>query len=404
MPSFSYQAINKSGKTVKGQLEAETKKRAIAQLKATGLFVTGMEDKNKASLKKNTTLTITKVKTKEIALMTRQLATLLKSNIPIVEALSVVSEQSDSPYLSSVLFQIKDMVNEGESLFKSMGKYPHIFNKTFLSMIEAGEASGTLDIILIRLAEFTEDQSALLSKIQSAMIYPVLMMTMMLALLVFLFTVIIPKITAIFDATEELTLEWYTLAVINFSGFLVEEWYIILIGVFVITISFINWKKSEKGQMAWEQFILKIPIFGDIIRLVAVSRFTKTLATLLKGGVPMLKALSIVQNVVNNHTLADAIEKAGDNIREGESIAAPLKASKQFPPMVIHMVRIGEKTGNLEGMLEQVSNAYDFQVKTTVEGLTSLLEPIMIIVMGLVIGAIVFSVVVPMLQLSNIGA
>lgn len=402
MPSFYYQALDKLGKNKKGQIESENIKRARSQLKAKGLYVLkiySQQDKQQTK----TLFSSKSISTKDLSLMTRQLATLLKSHVPIVDAIQATAEQTENTYLSSVLFQVKTDVNEGSDLHKALKKYPKIFDLTFLSMIEAGESSGTLDVILLRLAEFTETQSALISRVKSAMMYPSLMMIVMFALMIFLFTVIIPKITGIFDSTPELTLEWYTLAVIDFSNFLLNKWPLIILSVVIFIFSFHNWKNSYKGRKKWNAIVLKLPVMGKMIRMLAVSRFARTLATLLKGGVPMLEALSIVRNVVNNDIIAEAVDQARDNIKEGESIAAPLKNSGQFPPMLIHMVNIGEKTGNLEEMLSQVSDAYDFQVNTFIDGLTALLEPAMIVAMGGLVGAIVFAVIMPILQLSNLG-
>lgn len=402
MPTFQYQALDKTGKNKKGQIESENIKRARSQLKSQGLYVLKIIN-NQDSNKNKTLFTSKSISTKELSLMTRQLATLLKSHVPIVDSINATAEQTENSYLASILFQVKTDINEGADLHKALKKYPDIFDLTFLSMIEAGESSGTLDTILLRLAEFTETQSALISRVKSAMMYPVLMMVVMMALMIFLFTVIIPKITGIFDSTPELTLEWYTLAVIDFSNFLVTKWPLIILAIGVFIISFKNWKKSTKGRKKWNALVLKLPVMGKMIRMLAVSRFARTLSTLLNGGVPMLEALAIVRNVVNNDIIAEAVDQARENIKEGESIAAPLKASGQFPPMLIHMVNIGEKTGNLEEMLSQVSDAYDFQVNTSIDGLTALLEPLMIVAMGGLVGAIVFAVIMPILQLSNLG-
>lgn len=402
MSTFQYQALDKTGKNKKGQIESENIKRARAQLKTQGLYVLKITNNQDRSNKK-TLFSSKSISTKELSLMTRQLATLLKSHVPIVDSINATAEQTENIYLSSILFQIKTEINEGADLHKALKKYPKVFDLTFLSMIEAGESSGTLDVILLRLAEFTETQSALISRVKSAMMYPILMMFVMMALMVFLFTVIIPKITGIFDSTPELTLEWYTLVIIDFSDFLITKWPLIIISAVILFLSFRNWKNSIKGRRKWNSIVLKLPVVGKMIRMLAVSRFARTLSTLLNGGVPMLEALTIVRNVVNNDIIAEAIDQARDNIKEGESIAAPLRASGQFPPMLIHMVNIGEKTGNLEEMLSQVSDAYDFQVNTSIDGLTSLLEPLMIVAMGGLVGAIVFAVIMPILQLSNLG-
>jgi general secretion pathway protein F len=405
MPVFEYKGLNKQGRSLRGTIDSENSRTARAKLKKDGIYVVELKDKKKASKKnKNQVRTGGKrVSVQDLSMMTRQLATLLKANVPLVDSLGAVSEQVENSTLAECLAEVKNMVNEGAPLHRSLAKYPNIFNKIYISMCEAGEMSGTLDTILIRLAEFTEAQNELKSKIQSATLYPLLMMFFTSALLGVLFVYVIPKIVEVFDSSPDLTLEWYTLAVISISDFILEYWYLLLGGAFVGGLVFKNWKNTPSGGATWDAIVLKIPVVGKLARIIAVSRFTRTLATLLTGGVPMLGAMTIVRNVVNNEVLAVAIDNARENISEGESIAGPLKKSGQFPPIVLHMINIGEKTGELETMLNQVSDAYDFQVKTAIEGLTSLLEPIMIIVMGMVIGIIVFAIMMPMFQLSSLG-
>jgi general secretion pathway protein F len=256
---------------------------------------------------------------------------------------------------------------------------------------------------LIRLAEFTEAQTDLQTKVKSALTYPVIMLVVTLGMLSFLFIFVIPKMVAIFESRPDLTLPWYTTVIFDVSAVMVNYWYIIIGIVLLAVFLFINWKRTPLGKEQWDAFSLKMPLFGDMNRLVAVARFTRTLATLLNGGVPMLSAMQIVRNVVDNTQIAKAIDDARSNISEGESIAGPMRKSGQFPPLVIHMVNIGEKTGELENMLIQVSDAYDFQVKAKLESLTSLMGPVVMIVMGFVIGMIVFAVMVPMFEMTNIS-
>jgi general secretion pathway protein F len=224
-----------------------------------------------------------------------------------------------------------------------------------------------------------------------------------MVLLGVLFVFVIPKIVEVFESSPDLTLPWYTVVIIDISGFLVNYWHVLIGGSIVGYFLFKNWKSTPSGRLQWDAIFLKLPVVGKLARIVAVSRFTRTLATLLNGGVPMLSAMGIVRNVVGNEIIAQAIDIGRLNIQEGESIAGPLKRSGQFPPIVIHMINIGEKTGEIENMLAQVSEAYDFQVKVAVDGLTSLMEPVMIIMMGGVIGIIVFSIMIPMFELTSLG-
>lgn len=407
MPIFEYRGLNKDGRTVRGTVDSENQRAAKLKLKKDGIFITDIKDKSKAAAAKKAKgkkATSQKgVKVSDLSMMTRQLATLIKANIPLVDALNAVSEQVDNPFLAEVLADIKNQVNEGGSFNKALAKYPKVFDKIFVSMCEAGEMTGTLDSILIRLAEFKESQNALSSKVKSALLYPIMMLGFTALLLGVLFIYVIPKIVTVFESSPELTLPWYTIMVINISGFLVNYWHILIVSGVVIFLLFKNWKNTPTGRAQWDAIFLKLPLVGKLGRIVAVSRFTRTLSTLLNGGVPMLSAMTIVRNVVDNEVIAQAIDIGRENISEGESIAGPLKKSGQFPPIVIHMINIGEKTGDLENMLVQVSEAYDFQVKTAIEGLTSLLEPLMIIVMGCVIGIIVFAIMIPMFQLSSLG-
>ncbi|PWU17235.1 MAG: type II secretion system protein GspF [Bdellovibrio sp.] len=404
MPIFEYRGLNRAGKNVKGVVDAENLRSARLRLKKDGIYVVDIKDKKKvsdAAARGKKKVSAKSVPIRDLSLMTRQLATLIKANIPLVDALSAVSEQVENPALSEAIADCKNMVNEGSPFHKALGKYPGIFNNIYVSMSEAGEMTGTLDTILIRLAEFTEAQNELRTKVKGALTYPVLMLVAVVGILFFLFTYLVPKMMDIFESDPELQLPWYTQVVFGVSGVMVNYWWLFLTIGFLSTFSFLNWKRTPAGKAKWDSISLKLPLFGEIGRMVACSRFTRTLATLLNGGGPMLTAMQIVRNVVDNNVIARAIDDARSNISEGESIAGPLKKSGQFPPIVIHMVSIGEKTGELENMLVQVADAYDFQVKAKVEALTSLMNPIILIVMGFAIAMIVFSVMMPMFEMTN---
>ncbi len=404
MPIYEYKGLNRAGRNVRGTVDADNARQAKMRLKKDGVFVVDMIDRSRAKaakVRKGTT-SKQKVPVKELAMMTRQLATLLKANIPLVESLGATADQVEHPVLKEALQDCRNMVNEGSTFYKALSKYPKVFTKIYRTMVEAGEMSGTLDVILIRLAEFTESQNELNSKVKAAMIYPVIMVIFMLLLLATMFVFVIPKVTSIFDDMGK-ELPWYTELIIDISGFLVNYGLFLLVGLVLAGMFFMNWKESETGKPVWDSIILRTPVVGKLARIIAVSRFTRTLSTLLQGGVPMLGAMDIVRNVVNNAVLAEAIDNARNNISEGESIAVPLRRSGQFPPIVTHMIGIGEKTGELEHMLLQVSDAYDFQVKNQVGGLTSVLEPLLIIVMGAVIATIAFALLIPMLDMASFG-
>lgn len=401
MPLYEYKALNKKGKRVKGTVDAENSKTARAELKKQGIFVTEVHNKIQRKSKGKNTSSKAKVGIDDLSLATRQMAVLVKANIPLVDGLGISAEQTESVALKEAFFDLRNQVNEGGTLHKGLLGYPGIFDKIYVSMVEAGEMSGTLDLILTRLAEFTESQSELKAKLKSAMTYPIIMLSFMTLLVGGLFVFMVPKMKEIFEDNEELELPALSQAVFSISDFLLEYWLFVILS-FVLTIFLFNvWKRSPSGSDSWDAMKLKIPVFGKLIRMVAVARFTRTLATLLDGGVPMLNAMSIVRNVVDNEVLARALDQARDNISEGESIAGPLKKSGEFPPIVIHMVNIGEKTGELESMLTQVSDSYDFQVRTKIDSFTSILEPVMLVLMGLVVAIIVFAVVLPMIAMQN---
>jgi general secretion pathway protein F len=269
-------------------------------------------------------------------------------------------------------------------------------------MVRAGESSGALDVVLIRLADFTESQARLRSKIMGTMAYPVFMMGIGTVVLGVLFAVVIPKIVKIFDDSR-VALPWYTRILISISSFVSQWWWALVLAAIAAIWGFLRWRGTKEGRARWDRFVLRIPIFGKLIRIIAIGRFARTLSTLLKSGVGLLTAMDIVRNIVGNTRLAEVIEQARDAIREGESIAAPLKRSGEFPPLVHHMVAVGERSGSLEEMLGNVAKAYEDQVETTIGALTSLLEPIMIICMGAVVAFIVVSVLMPILQLNTLA-
>lgn len=402
MPIFEYKGLNKLGKNVKGIVDADSQRTARLKLKKDGIYVKSLTDKSKAQKKKKANVATGggKASIEDISNLTRQLSSLVRANIPLVDCLGAVSDQMENQYLKEVLADCRNQVNEGSTLEKALQKYPKVFDNIFISMVGAGEMSGSLDVILLRLAEFSEARAELKSRVQSAMMYPVITILLMIGILMAMFVYVLPTITSIL-IDQGVEIPWYTQLVMDISDFLVNYWHVIIVAMVVGSIMFMRWKSSATGRPVWDAMLLKFPVVGKLARMIAVSRFTRTLSTLLSGGVPMLNALDIVRSVVDNEVLAKAVDGARDNIREGESIAGPLKKSEQFPPIVIHMVAIGEKTGELEKMLNQVADTYDFQVKNQVNGLTALLTPVMLVLMGGVIGFIVISVLVPMMDMMS---
>ena len=331
---------------------------------------------------------------------TKQLAVLLRSGIPLVEGLTALIEQIENPELKTAFTDARDKVNEGISFAEALKAHPKYFGNLFVSMVSAGEASGTLEAVLERLADFLDSQANLRSKVQGALAYPFFMAIVSALIMVVMMTVVVPKVTAIFEDFDA-SLPWYTSLMIWTSDVLTNYWWLIaaLIGGGIY--GFRRWKATPEGTAKWDRFTLRVPLFGDLLTKVAVSRFSRTLATLLKSGVPMLTALDITKNVLGNVTLMEVIDDARNSVREGESLAKPLKASKRFPPIVTHMIAIGERSGELEEMLENVAQAYDRQVDVRVDAMTKLLEPLIIVVMGGSSGLIAFSILMPLLQMNE---
>ena len=405
MAAYEFRGLDKAGKEVRGVRDADNEKALRSKLKREGIMLTRIGKGGK----KNTSLLATEVDfaqyferitQTDIAIFTRQLATLSRAGIPIVESLGACVEQLEKPKLRKILAKVRQDVSEGSSLAGALKQHPEQFGPIFSSMVRAGEASGTLDSVLLRLAEFTEASVKLRQKIQSAMMYPVIMVVFGSLILAGMFIFVIPQITQIFeDSGQELPI--LTRLLIAFSALMRDWWWLMIILAIGSFLGFRRWKKTPKGELRWDRIRLKVPIFGPLAVMIGISRFTKTLATLLRSGVPLLTALEITKNVLNNLILMEVIDNARTVVKEGGTLADPLKRSGHFPPIVIHMIAIGERSGALEEMLTVVSEAYESQVESRVEGLTSLLEPIMIVGMGITIAIIVFAVLMPILQLNE---
>src|SRR5512132_3354822 len=407
MPVFEYRALTAAGKTVQGLREAGSPKTRRGTLRREGVFLTEVVGQKQADAQAARDVNVRRwvlgrISAEDLAIATRQLAVLVHAGIPLVEALTALVEQVDKEKMKRVLGDVKQRVNEGATLGDALAAHPRVFGDLYVNMIRAGEQSGALEIVLVRLADFTESQARLRSKILGTMAYPAAMMVIGSLVLGVLFTVVIPKLTKIFEDTKA-TLPWTTRVLIAFTSFVTHWWWALLLLAAGAVWAFLRWRKTPAGRARWHRFVLTVPVFGRLARIIAIGRFARTLATLLKSGVPLLVAMDIVKNVVGNDRLAEVVEQARDAIREGESIAAPLKRSGEFPPLVHHMVAIGERSGALEEMLANVASAYEDQVDTTVGALTSLLEPIMIVAMGGVVGFIVFSVLMPILQINTLA-
>ncbi len=407
MPVFEYKALTATGKAVQGLKEAESPKTLRAVLKRDGIFLTEVlgEQQVKAQQAREVNVrrwVLGRVSAQDLAIATRQLAVLVHAGIPLVESLNALVEQVEHERLKRVVSDVKQRVNEGSSLADALGAHPKVFSTLYMNMIRAGETSGALEVVLFRLAEFTESQARLRSKIRGTLAYPAAMLVIGAVIMGILFTVVIPRLVRIFEDTKA-TLPWNTRALIAFSSFASSYWWALVLAAVLSVWGFRRWLRTPAGRARWDRWVLRAPIFGSLVRQIAIGRFARTLSTLLRSGVPLLTAMDIVKNIVGNTRLADVIESARVAIREGESIAAPLKRSGEFPPLVHHMVAVGERSGALEDMLKNVADTYEDQVETMVQALTSLLEPLMIVAMGGVVAFIVLSVLMPILQINTLA-
>jgi len=404
MPIFKYKGVDKSGKEVKGSVNSENLNVAKQKIKSQQILLLSIKEESSKEEKgssKGLSLFKKGVNINELSLFTRQLSTLLKAKIQIVEAISALVEQTDNEELRIVLADVKQKVNEGSSLAKAMGDHSKIFNNIYVNMVEAGESSGTLEIVLNRLADFTERQVKLKNKISGALTYPVIMAVVAMLMIGIIFIFVIPKITKIFQSTKK-KLPLQTEIAIWLSNFLQNYWWAIIMGAFLTVWGFKKYKQTPQGKRQIDSLLLKMPVIKDLVVKINLSLFTSTLGTLLGSGVPILFSLKIVKNLITNVYIQEAVEQARVSISEGGSMATPLIKSEIFPPMVTHMIGIGEKSGELESMLAIIAENYEDQVNNQLSGLTSILEPIMMIGMGLVVGFIVFSVVVPMVEMNSV--
>lgn len=404
MAVYGWKGINAKGKALKGVRDAESPRALRALLKREGILVTEMladqAMRQKRSREVDFGRMFRRVSQQDVAMTTRQLATLLQAGIPLVEALTALIDQLESEQLREAFTDVRDRVNEGTSLAESLRAHPTIFSNLYNSMVAAGEASGTLEQVLGRLSDFLANQAKLKSKVVGSLAYPAFMLVMGLGIIFLMMIVVVPKVTAIFEDFDQ-GLPWYTRVLIFFSDALAGWWWLILLAIFGGVYGFRRWLASPKGREIWDRRVLGFPLFGKLLLMVAVSRFSRTLSTLLASGVPVLRAMEITRNVLGNQELMRVIEEARLSVREGESIAVTLRKSKRFPPVVTHMIAIGERSGELEKMLEHVAESYDTQIEARLVTMTSLLEPIMIVLMGGFSGGIAFSILMPLLQINE---
>jgi len=399
MPVYEYVAKDQAGKTFKGNLEAGDKQAAMEKLHSDDLVIISVSEAAAAFRKFR--FGKGRVKMDDLVVFSRQLATMVDAGIPIMGSLDILVQQSENKLLKEVLTRVRNDVEIGFSLSNAFAKHPGVFSLLYISMVKAGESSGMLDDILDRLATYLEKTSALQKKIKSALIYPAVVTSMALAITILLLYKVIPVFKDIFSGFGA-QLPLPTLVLIRISDIFRKYFPAVVVVAVIAGFLLKRYIDTKKGRYKFDEFTLKLPVFGMLFTKVAVSRFTRTLSTLVKSGVPILSSLEVVGKTCGNSVFEAAIENVRLGVREGESIALPLEKNKVFPPMVVKMIAVGEQTGALEKMLSKVADFYDEQVDTTVSGLTSLIEPLIIAFLGVIIGGIVICMFLPIFKLSSI--
>jgi type IV pilus assembly protein PilC len=420
MPRFTYIALDSRGQESTGLVDAPSTNDAIGQLRQAGYFPTSVFEDGQGGVAEKKTQRATKttaaapkakgkgivlfakktVKARVLMVFTRQLATLIDAGLPLLRGLNVLAKQERDVLLKSTINQLADSVQGGSTFSESLAQHPRIFNKLFVNMVKAGELGGVLELVLSRLAEFQEKAQKVKNKVKSAMIYPAIVLSLAMVIMAFLLVFIVPKFESIFhDMLGDKPLPAITQFVIGISGFMQHHWLILLGGIFAIVAGYKFISRTPAGRAVIDRLALRAPLFGDLTRKSSISRFARTLGTLVTSGVPILQALNITRETAGNTVIANAISQVHDSVKEGESIVQPLESSGAFPPMVISMVDVGEETGQLPEMLLKIAEVYDDEVDNAVAGLTSMLEPIMIVLLAVIVGTIVIALFMPLISI-----
>jgi len=407
MPVFQYKAINSKGKQIKGIITADGLSSAREKLRQQSIFPIEVkevaEDQGSRKSFFDRVLYLIQFRSidpTQVTVALRQLAALVSSGLPLVECLDAVIEQTEHARLRTIFTQIKEKVTEGVSLSQAMSSHSNVFSEIYVNMVKAGETSGTLDIILTRLADFSEARLKLSKKIESALTYPIFLIMISTIIVIFLVSFVMPKIIGIFEGMK-MTLPWSTKLLISFSLFMKRFWWLVLMVLIGIISGISLWIKSEKGRRIWDKIKLKIPVIGPLYLKAVLARFTRTLSILLKSGIKLVDALEIARFSMGSVVLEEAIEDAIKYINEGQSMAVAIKKSWDFPPLMIQLIRAGEISGSLEEMLAKIAEIYENLLESSIDSLTSILEPVAILIMGLVVGYIVMSVLIPIFQMTG---
>lgn len=408
MPNFAYVARGADGKTVQGSAEALHAAALRERLTQQGLTITSIkEKKKKADMNSAIDINIPmldrfqRVKRTDLSIFCRQFSTMIDAGVSLVRCLDVLAEQSQSPKLRRIIADLRFEVESGNSLSKAMSKYPTVFDNLFVGLIRAGEVGGVLEEALQRLSIFLEKDVELNRKVKSAMTYPTIVTFVAIGIVLFLTMRIIPEFAKMFRDLGLKDLPWMTQFLVDFSDFMVHKFWMMALGVFAFWVAFKMFVRTRFGRRAYDRFRLKVPVFGKLNHKVTLARFSRTLATLLASGVPILQAMETVAGAVGNEIIADAILDARARVREGDVISEPLRKSKMFPPMVVHMVAIGQESGSLDTMLSKIADFYDGEVDAAIAALTSAIEPVLIVFLGFIVGFIVIAMFLPLVNLIN---
>ena len=394
MPVYNWKARTVKGELHNGELTAANPQEVIGFLRRKRLIPVSVNLKPKEiSLKMGG-----KVKTRDIVMFSRQFATMINSSLPLVQCLSILTQQTSNPKFKETINSIRTDVEAGNTLADSMGKFPKLFSTLYVSMVGAGETGGILDKIMLRLSEYLEKNDAIVRKIKGAMIYPAVVFTAAIGCVSILLIFVIPIFAKMFEELDQ-QLPLPTRVVVHLSDFLIAYWWLVLGVIIGFLVGLKQFRKTDKGELMFDTFLLKVPVLGDLIRKSSVARFTRTLGTLISSGVSILNGLEVTARTSGNRVVHDAVMGSRASIAGGETITKPLKEAEVFPPMVIQMINVGEQTGGLDSMLIKIADFYDEEVDTAVEALTSALEPIMIVFLGVVVGGMVVSMYLPIFDL-----
>lgn len=410
MPVYQYKALDTSGRESSGVLDADSPRDARIKLRTMNLYAVDMttysDDKEKTG--KQTKLAVKlftrkRVKADELAMMTRQLATMLRSGIQVMQALTALVEQLENKDLRAVMLAVREKVASGSSLSSALAGYPAYFDGLYTNMVSAGEASGTLDKIMFKLSDYLLANYRIQSKVKAALTYPIFIVIVATCMVAFMLTFVLPQVTEVITSQTNAKLPLPTQILMAVSGFISSFWWLIAIGIAGFVVFIKGLRGTKEGRYLLDSFKLRVPLLGPMFKKAVISRFCMTFATLLESGLPVVESLRTVKNVVNNEVISDVIEGASNKILEGSPIATPFRQNKIFPPVLVYMINIGEESGQLPELLKQIATSYDEEIEIQSHRLTTLLEPLLILVTSVIIGSLVLSVLMPILEMSNIG-